>query len=195
MKKPPPIQGLVTNALNRFTEVWIKWFQDVDDRLDAAETNIDELNSVHGWAYYDDSQYTSGSPLSVPVGRTQLTINALGASNNTTYLPAGQSWWSGNKITPGGVGDSYVLRLDFTATAGSPADKFNLELEIAPGNLVVSQTFEMNKGAGTDHIFNVAIPIFTLNTFLANGGKFYLNASNAFTVYNIGLFISRLYKA
>jgi len=183
--KPPPIGDQTLNPLNRFVQSWILWFQ-------ALKKKIDSLEQIHGWAFYDDSQYTSGSPLNINNTRTQLTIDTLGSFNNTTYIPSGLSWFSGNKITPTAIGDSYILRFDFTAVPSTPSDRFNLELEIAVGNIVYNQTFESTKGAGIPYIYSISIPIFCLATFVANGGKFYVDTTDNMDFYNFGLFISRV---
>lgn len=184
---PPPTQDDAISPLNRFMQTWVLWFQTLYKDVTEKKT---------GWAYYQDSQYTQASPLSITSGRTQITNNTLGPVTDTNNLPTSvTSWFYGNKFTPNAINDAFILRLDFTATAGSPADKFNLELEVGSGDIIFSPTLEMNKGSGTRHYFSVSIPVWVGSNFLANGGKFYINTTSSFTIDTVGLYINRTHKA
>jgi len=184
---PPPIQDATINQNNKFVQTWILWFQSVYKWI--TENRL-------GWAYYQDSQYTQASPRSISSGRTQLTIDTLGVVTNTQNLPVGvASWLSGNKFTPDSLNDAYVLRFDMTIVAGSPADQFILEIEVATGDVIYAQPFEINKSAGIRMNFSVAIPVWIGANFLANGGKFYLNTTHSFTIDTVGLYINKTYKA
>lgn len=185
--KQPPIQDNALTQLNRFSQTWIAWFRDLYKFLSEQRM---------GWAYYQDGTYTTGSPRSITSGRTQLTIDGVGVVTNTKYLPSGvTSWFYSNKFTPDSENDAYVLRIDFSAVAGSNADKFNLELQVGVGDVIYGQTLEMNKGMGVRHSFSVVIPVWVGSAFLTNGGTFYINTTNSFTLDTIGIYINKTYKA
>lgn len=166
------------------------YFNGTENRL------IIDYRKAQGWAFYDDSTYTSGSPLNVNNTRAQVSIDGLGSFTEKRFLPTDTSdFWdtTNDEITPENVGDAYEVRLDFTAVAGSNADKFDIELDIGDGSsvIILDQTFEMNKGQGNIEVFAWNAPIFTLETFVANGGKFYINTTDDIDFYNFGLFIKR----
>ena len=70
-----------------------------------------------GWAQYSDGQNTSASPLIIPQGsRVKLSNDA--SSIIDSQLPDGVvSFYDSvsQKITPDGIGDSYMLRVNFKA--------------------------------------------------------------------------------
>jgi len=87
------------------------------------------------------------------------------------------------------------LRLDISIVAGSNADSFVLELEVNTGDIIYGQNFEMNKGIGVSHSFSVVMPVWIGDSFFTNGGKFYINTTDHFTINTVGLYINKTYKA
>lgn len=185
----PPVRDNTIDGNNRFLLTWVRWFNSIKSILSG-------LQNTHGWAYYQDTLYTSGSPLNVNNTRTKITVNGLGAGTNTTYIPSNmtQMWdTTTNKIVPGGLGDSYILRVDFKAVSGTNNVEFDLELDI--GSVIFEQSLIVSKGIGIEHRFSVAIPIYCLSTFVANGGELYINTPDNINYYDFGIFISRLSTA
>lgn len=142
--------------------------------------NWSELNE--GWAFYADNTYLTGSRQSITGStRTQVTIDGLGSTTETSYLLGGDVWDTTNdRITPQEVGKTYDLRFAFkgqTATANTYVD---VELDIGSGAsiIIAQQTFNFTKGTGTQNSFVFSVPIFCLSTFIANGGKLYLTPNN-----------------
>lgn len=160
-----------------------------------------------GWAYYQDGTYTSGSPLSVNNALVQLLIDGLGTDTEKGQLPVNASGnpielWNTltDKITPINAGDAYDLRLDFKASTATPSTYMDLKLDIGTGTPVniVTRTLQFPKGTGTTHSFSVGFPIFSLATFIANGGKLMLDTTGLganVSVWDLGLFIKRDYAA
>lgn len=153
------------------------------------------------WAFYDDSTYTVGSPLVVDGARTQVTIDGLGAFTEKRFLPADTTdFWSNNRIWPGEAGEAYNLRLDFTAKIADANGWMDVELDIGDGSpiiVIVDTTAVFPKGNNAYHPFSIALPIFCLETFVANGGALYFNTEESVdtvTIYNIGLLIQRVNK-
>lgn len=166
----------------------------------TIQDTVDTLNSVTGWAYYQDSTHTSGSPLAVNNARVQFTVNGSGANTNTTYLPSGMSnLWAGDKITPENIGDAYEVRVDFTAEMNSANGYAELQIDIGSGSQIniVTRTVTFAKGTGVAQKFSFGFPIFCLSTFVSNGGKIYLDTSSGsdnMDVYDKAVFISRINK-
>lgn len=194
----PPISDVTLSTLNRFTTRWIRWFTEVYKSLISLFSSVSDLQSVAGWAYYDDSQYTSGSPLNINNTTTQITINGLGSSTETSFLPLGASFFdtSTSKITPETLGESYLLRFDYKAISATNNVQFNLQINIGGMStvLVYDQTLSIIKGINTEQRYSIAIPIYCLSTFLANGGVIQIQTVNNINFYDFGLFIGRTFK-
>jgi hypothetical protein len=205
--KPPPIKDNTIDKSNRFVQTWVRWFESVKlefntfvDLVTAAflviNGRLDELESILGWAYYQDSQYTSASPLNINSTTTQITINGLGASTNTAFLPAGVSFFNTttSEITPESVGDTFVLRFDFKLKSSSNNANFDVLVDIGSASPSFSQTFTVTKGINTEQRYGVVIHLYCLNTFLANGGQIKMATTNSINFYDMGLLISRIHK-
>ena len=164
---------------------------------DAINTQASaKLRAMIGWGFYSDSTYTSGSPLNSNNAKTQITIDGLGATTETGYLPTGvTNLWSSNKITPAVLGDSYDLRLDFTAAPTGVSDYAEVLLDIGTGGSpinIVSRTVTFAKAGATS--VSIGFPIFALSTFMANGGTLYFDTSvsgDNIDIYDISLFLKR----
>jgi hypothetical protein len=94
----------------------------------------------------------------------------------TTYEPNGVSLWNAtdSTITPIYVGDGYDIRVDFRAKTTSVVDYASFTLDIgtfASPIQVTTRTFTFPKGQNVWHSFSFGFPIYTLETFIANGAK------------------------
>lgn len=157
-----------------------------------------------GWANYQDSTYTAGSPLALSSNtRTLVTNDAANPATTEVHLPydtkntGNGSWWDAvtNKFLPTNNGDAYDLRFNMKAqTTATQGAYLLLELDIG-GTIgdVYGHTFSFARGANTTHYFDVSIPIFTGSTFIANGGAFYVTANNPSTIWDIQLVVVRTY--
>ena len=134
-------------------------------------------SDINGYAYYVDSLATP--TIVVDTSYTEITIDDLGASI-LDYLPKEirgvSQLWTTNKITPIAIGDDYDGRLDVTVTTKTGSPTF-IEFIID----ISGSTAGTNK-AFTGYIQNIGVypydqslplDFFTLDTFLANGGKLY----------------------
>jgi hypothetical protein len=171
------------------------------DVVESNQTVATDLNSVSGWSYVKDGQYTTSSRLTVNLGdTTQITIDRGGA-NITAHLPIGvDSLWDANlnKIIPDGIGDAYEMRIDFIAEPQANDLDFDLLIDIGDGttpNWIVDKNYGFNKGSGIEQGISFTVPIFTLNTFKANGGKLLIKPSGTIELWDFALFIQRTHKA
>ena len=130
----------------------------------------------HGWMYYKDgdaAQTFSTTPAILTLDGATTQLNG--------YKPSGVTeLWdvTNDKLTPAAVGDSYVVRLDLPITnrTGSP-NKMTIQIDIG-GLPTVSNsilTEEVIVTGTAPYNMSVTMSIFCLSTFLANGGKFFLN--------------------
>jgi len=157
-------------------------------------------NQGGGWSMHTDSTYTAGSPLSIPVDtRTKLTIDGLGSDTNTTYAPPDGAIWDSinNRLTPNVVGSAFDLRLSIFSSYDSGASaKLDLEIDIGGsiGNVYIQHNI-FAKGPNETNEMAWSVPIFTLDTFVANGGTLYITPrESAIKIWNIKLMITQTFK-
>ena len=155
---------------------------------------------ITGWAIYDD-QASHTSAITVNNTKHLITIDGLGTTTNTTYLPAAVTeFWNttDNKIVPAKLGDAYDIRLDFNAQPTNQSDYANLILDVGTTGSpipVVNRSISFLKTGISS--FSVGFPIGTLSDFLTNGGKFYFDTSvsgDSVDISDVVLFIKRDYS-
>lgn len=162
-------------------------------------TISDLFNKINffGWANYADSQYTALAPRSILSGaRTQLTNNTGGASTNTTYLNENQELWDNDAIRPIAIGDAFDVRVTFSLTAETNDKDVTLEMDIGSGTpiIIYSETRRMLKSGGAVNSFAFSIPTYSLDTFLANGGKLYITPTSNIQLYGLNIFIVKTFR-
>jgi len=133
-----------------------------------------------GWGHYRDN----ATEQTFNTTAAKLSIDALGAATNTSYLPiairgSGDLWDdTDDKITPIGVGDAYEVRLLLPVTARTTAQYLTLQLDIgggsSPSNVVYTTRIDVNRSA--PFTVGASFTIFSLDTFLANGGQIFFTA-------------------
>jgi hypothetical protein len=157
-----------------------------------------------GWEYCVDSTYTSGSPLALSNDRVLLPCDGLGATSENGYLPSGVSeLWNTtlNKVVSANIGNAFEIRIQFTVLPGGVNDEwFDIEFDIgdgAPDIVIASRTITAPKGTSA-FVASVAVPLFSLATFVTNGGKIYINTTgsgDSFDIYDISIMIKQDYYA
>lgn len=159
------------------------------------------INENTGWASYGDSVRTSVAPIVVIEGATGvITNNAANVINS--QLPLGVASFydsTTNKITPENSGDAYMIRIDFTAFTNNQNGLATLEIDIGePQNEILKRGFTFPKGTGLANGIEVSAStlIYTLDTFISNGGSIELKSDVGSTsIYDITFIISRIHKA
>lgn len=171
------------------------------DGGDKINDNFTELYNVTGWANYQDGE---SSPATQTFTSTpaKLQIDGLGSASESGYLPyeirgSGELWDTTNdKITPINIGDSYELRVQFEVTAetSNPNDIIS-QLDIGGGAspTIVIATRYASTGKGTPYSVNFAFPIFSLTTFVTNGGQIFISTDTGnVTVGARSIFLARI---
>ena len=151
-----------------------------------------------GWLWYTDSVHTTSNRQAITAGtRTLITIDKLGAATDTRFqdgIPL--ETYDNNTLYPQAVGETYSLRLQFkiSPTASATGQYINIELDIGDGGSVIvyNQTRPTAKGQGVTDLVTLPIPIFCLETFFANGGKFYIIPSVGIDLWDKAIFIQRV---
>lgn len=145
--------------------------------------NFTEIYGVSGWANYDDGG-TSPATQTFDTTPSKLQVDGLGSQSNSDYLPRqirgiSELWDTTNdKITPVNLGDAYTIRvvLSFTAKTGSP-NIITLSLDIGGGATptIIIASADAPAGKATPFTTTYSIPVFSLSTFLTNGGQIFIN--------------------
>ena len=153
-------------------------------------------DTMHGWAQYSDTVYTTGSPFAIAEGVTASIPNNAGSVIDQ-YLPLGvSSFYDGTKIRPDSIGDYYIITISFVA-ACSKLSGGHAELSIDIGGSqgqVFKSSIIFSKGIGAFDTFNIPLPCFTLDTFKANGGIVKLEALlGNLTIYSISYQVARVF--
>lgn len=149
-----------------------------------------------GWGYWNDSQHTLASPQAIAAdARTKFTVDGLGATTVTDYLETMTSGiFANSTIQPYEAGETYELRVDFTATPNAVQQNEYITLELDIGTVIVEKRLALQKGAGSAHKFSETIPIFCGANFVANGGELYITPTVGVDVYAKAIKIERSYK-
>jgi hypothetical protein len=167
---------------------------------DKINDNFNELYSVGGFGFYDDSLTTAS--ISIGVSWTQITIDGLGSITNTSFLPLEIRGISellvSSVITPISIGDDYDGRLDLTVDSKTGSPNY-LEVIIDFGNSTPDtiRAFTGYIQTAKTPPFKQSLPLdfFTASTFLSNGGKIYARTdAGTFNITNRSIKISRKSK-
>lgn len=184
--------------------VWdgFNWVSDRTAISEQLQLNIDALDDkvdrgFLGWVQLSDSQYDTVTRFPITSGvRTKLPNNANGVLDvtsmfgaTTIYDPATE------KLTPDNFGDTYDWRVSFFADPTLNNRNFTLELDIGGSQGVIwSKTIRLARGAGVDTKITETLDIYTLNTFIANGGELYVTCDGDVSLYDIIYKIERKYR-
>lgn len=146
--------------------------------LNEIKTSVNALHDVTGWEFHQDS---SGAQV-VSVTPAVFTVDSLGAATNISYAPleirgTGVKMFESDVIAPINIGDTYDLRvgLSLASKTGAPAYLlFQLDIGggASPSNVIAERTISTTK---LPFVTNISFPIFTLATFIANGGKIFVS--------------------
>ncbi len=173
-------------------------FVHAPDDCELLPLHVKPHNTTHGWAQYNDDDYTVGSPFSVAEGVTASLPNNA-ASVIEEFLPLGvSSFYDGTKIRPDSVGDYYIITIGFVAACSKSNGYAELSIDIGGSQgQVLKSSIIFPKGVGvfdTFNTFNIPLPCFTLDTFKANGGIVKLEALlGDLTIYSISYQVARVF--
>lgn len=147
-----------------------------------------------GWVSINDTTYTDVSPQAFLADTPkQLLINA--DSTITTYLPKNTvlaDWFDSSLIQGHQLGDIIAVRLSFLCTFGTTQNEVEIELDIGGSQGVIwGRSVRLNRGSGQVNRVTETMELFTLGTFLANGGQINMMFDVNTDVYDINLLIIR----
>lgn len=168
--------------------------------LDNASGKIVYLTSPDwtGWANYVDNGYTEGAPFTLAQGVTDTLMNhADSIISAQTPLDVTNFYNAATQSLIGeNIGDGYLLRISFAAKNTNNNGWFSVSLDLGGGLITAKDSRIFYKLQNTEQLFNIVIPYYTLNTFIANGARVMITAEEGdMEIYNIGYLIFRTHKA
>lgn len=170
-----------------------KWIEELDVRTSGAGAT-----PSLGWIYYEDTQYTQGSPFVVNAGVTATLPNNAGVIDSTSAPTDGSSFYNGSVITPNNVGDAYTISIRMNASSSSNDGSFLLEIDIGDGVtpiIIIGDTRRLIKGAGQTQRITFDFTFFTKETFIANSGTVKVTSITGNTsISDIGYMIQRTFN-
>ena len=169
------------------------------DSLDICNDNFNELYGSTGWAVYNDTTYTTGSPFLVTAGAPSQALPNNAASKIETQLPIDvATFYNGTTIT-GRNGDAILITIEFRCRPTTASSDIRIKTAIDIGGSigeVYPYEFNLTKGSGQEHDFLLTVNAYTLDTWETNGGTIKVEAFNSnIEVYSIRYVISRTHKA
>ena len=165
-----------------------------------------------GWAFFADGTYiTEPTGLNI-LGNTRTVLENDGTSgltNTSEINDLGATIWNPafDAINPRKSGDAYTVRVTFKAltTSGAANNYVSLDLDIGSGGIgtgpvIWEESKPMLKGSSTITPFSFTIPIFALPPFYSasytsgEGGIFHIMSNVDITIWDIRIFIIRIYS-
>lgn len=168
--------------------------EDYNELKDSANSIVDSF----GWVEFKDTINTEQNKQQLTASQDNIiTINA--GQTILAYAPlGGETLWdsSTNKISPINLGDSYMIRVDFDAQIASNDGWFDFKVNIGGSiGTAFGETKVFPKGQNVSHKYSLGFPIYTLGTFIQNGGSLIINPSHTMQVYNKRIIIFKIGEA
>ena len=159
-------------------------------------SNFTENYDQTGWADYQDTQYSDGSPFSVSANTDTVLPNNAGNVVDSQKPSDVTTFYDGSVIT-GRNGDGIAITVDLVATPTS-ASATNVEIWFDIGGSVgelYRRILTFPKGSGVARAINFSVAGYTLNTWEANGATVYIRSNGPVNVYGMRYVITRTHKA
>lgn len=164
-----------------------------------SETEVSNLiNMTSGWGDYVDTQYTSGSPLSLPAN-TDTKLPNNGTSIASSQLPDGIELYDNVTGTiTGREGDALLITVEMVVVPQAvQSELLTAWIDIGlPGNVrLYERPITFPRGLGMPQPVTFTTGAYTLDTWEANGGEIFLRGDGAFEIYDIRFVVFRLHKS
>lgn len=159
-------------------------------------SNFTDAYNFTGWTQYQDTQYTSGSPLSV-VGNTDTILPNNALSKIESQKPDDIATMYDGTVITGRNGDGLGITIDMNAVPTNAGTTF-LEVWIDIGGGVgqlYKRIITFPKGTGIVRPINFTVNAYTLDTWETNGGTVYVRANGSIDLYDIRYVLTRTHKA
>ena len=145
-----------------------------------------------GWALWRDLDLSEAAPLLVD-GSHRLELSPTFASN---FAPDdAQGWYDGVHFFPQFAGESYLLRLSFTALPLVAERELAVRLEVEDFFVLWGDQTELSRGAGVPQRVSFEPFVYALATFVREGAVFRLGTDGPLELYDFSLLAVRLVEA
>lgn len=145
-----------------------------------------------GWAQYDDVQYSASATFSATgSARQQLTLTLDSSASAATIdmlrnAHEGHSFFDGGVFVPLATGRHYLIRVAFQARSATTNSAITLQLDIGGSfGVIYEDRQDLHPNAGTYRLVTFLIPIYSLDTFVANNGTIYVRGDDDIDIYDI----------
>lgn len=152
-----------------------------------------------GWAAYEDTEYTTASPLTLATG-TRIALPNNAGSVNESQLPEDMVTFydEGTNRIFSTVGSDFIITVRLKARPlNEVATWFKLELQTGIGGdseviEIQQQTFPW--GVLQDNVVNLTFSGFALTAFANSGAYLFVTADGPVEIYDISYVIKRTHK-
>lgn len=164
----------------------------------APDKDIRLINKTDlGWIQFQDTTYDSVSPLAILTGVRTVLPNDAGNVLDVVSMVGAAALWdnSTNTFEPDNSGDLYDFRLQFTVDPAVNNRNLQIELDIGGAvGVIWDKTIRLARGAGVNTRVTETMQLYTLATFIANGGQIFVTCDGDIDVYDIVFVIERKYR-
>lgn len=150
---------------------------------------------VTGHGYYSSTTGTVGTPIVTAAGnKTSLNFDNAVFED---YLPYGATTlFTGGRVSPQAVGDTYSCRISFFASSTVSNGAFSLEMDISAAgdgsDVIAKKPVRMIRGSNQFELYTVDLDMFSRDTFLANGGLIKLEAVDGnISIHTLNLLVTK----
>jgi hypothetical protein len=168
----------------------------IADDLNSLKASINDIYDAKGWMVYTDivNDVNNKQTLVSDIDNI-ITIVDITPIDDYKPLALGDgNLWVGNKITPMAIGDTYIMRIDFSAQISNSNGFFDFKIDINGliGNILTKvETFP--RGANVAQRFSFTTNIFCRETFFTNGGNLQINPSHTMLIWDKQITLERIY--
>ena len=142
-----------------------------------------------GWALWRDLDLSEAAPLLVD-GSHRLELSPTFTSN---FAPDdAEAWYDGVHFFPQFAGESYLLRLSFTALPLVAERELAVRLEVEDFFVLWGDQTELSRGAGVPQRVSFEPFVYALATFVREGAVFRLGTDGPLELYDFSLLAVRL---
>ena len=160
-----------------------------EGEAEFAYQDLGRAFGAGGWALYADTRYTDASPLALD-GTSRLELTP---SPNLTFAPEDASaWYDGVHFFPTKAGESYLLRLSFTALPLVAERELAARFEVENRFTLWGDQTELSRGAGVAQRVSLEPFVYALETFVSEGAVFTLQTDGPLECFDFTLLAVRL---
>lgn len=165
----------------------------------SRRTTLNALRDTFdsGWAnFVDAATALEANAITLTAGvRTLVTIDA-GVGSITSHVGNSGITWAGNAHTGATVGDSWTWRLSLRGKkSGGTTAYLLVDQDISAGaGTIIGMDEKAIRSDNQSQIFSFGFSGYSMETFAANGMRFYITASQTCQIWGKGVFIRRDYN-